>query len=661
MDAQPAPREPDREARLSFETLFVELSSRFINVAPAEVDHEINAGLRRVSELFGLELTVLWQWSAAAPDVIVPTHRYHAHEGPQPLDPLAQDGFPWVRNEMLAGRTVAIPSLPDGLPAEATVDRESARLLGIKSNLTIPLSVGGEPPIGAVAFNRLGTPRDWPAELVRRLQLVAQVVTNALARRRADQALRDSEENSRATFDQAAVGIAHVALDGRWLRVNDRLCAIVGYAREELLQLTFQDITHPDDLEQDRHVVHQVLSGEVASRSIEKRYIRKDRSPVWINLTVSVARSASGEPRHFIGVVEDISERSSAQEMLRASEARLAAGAALAGLAYYEVDFETGIAWVDDRFRALYGLPPERDTALGPVEFWTEQLHPLDRSRVLELRQRLHHGPTDRLSMDYRFLNPHRGQVWIQHLACVSGRDASGRATRTYGVLRDITERKQTEDELRDLARRLIGAHEEERALLARELHDDVTQRLALLAIDVGRAELASPGHAQAQTVSAVREGLVRLSEDVHSLAYQLHPSVLDEIGLVEALRGECERRRRQGLIPIALDLAPVPDVVGREEALCLYRIAQEALNNVARHAAASGATVELRQRDDGMRLVIRDDGVGFDPEDRRHGKGLGLASMRERLRLVNGTLDVESAPGRGTAIVAWVPAKGEA
>jgi signal transduction histidine kinase len=231
---------------------------------------------------------------------------------------------------------------------------------------------------------------------------------------------------------------------------------------------------------------------------------------------------------------------------------------------------------------------------------------------------------------------------------------------KTFGVLRDITERKRVEDELHDLSRRLIGAHEEERALLARELHDDVSQRLAVLAIDVGRAELAAPDREQAEAMTAVREGLTRLSEDIHSLAYQLHPSVLEELGLDEALRAECERRGRQGALDISVDLGPLPAVVGKGEALCLFRVAQEALNNVARHAGARAASVTLREMDDGLLLAVRDDGVGFDPENPRKGMRLGLVGMRERVRLVQGTLDVESAPGRGTTIVAWVPAEAE-
>lgn len=152
----------------------------------------------------------------------------------------------------------------------------------------------------------------------------------------------------------------------------------------------------------------------------------------------------------------------------------------------------------------------------------------------------------------------------------------------------------------------------------------------------------------------------MRLSEDVHSLAYQLHPSVLQELGLAEALRAECERRLRQVGLDLSTKLDPLPAAVGKDAALCLFRVAQEALNNVARHAGARSASVTLRRMDDGVLLAVRDDGVGFEPEHPRERMQLGLVSMRERVRLVNGTLDIESTPGQGTTIVAWVPVQGK-
>ena len=354
-------------------------------------------------------------------------------------------------------------------------------------------------------------------------------------------------------------------------------------------------------------------------------------------------------------------ERERALAAHRASESRLTAGADLAGLGFYEVDFGKGVTYADDRFRDVCGIPPERAQGLQVLEFWMEHLHPDDRPRVMELRQRLHDGRLDRLSVEYRFVHPARGETWIQHLAGVRTRDAAGSAVCTFGVLRDITEPRRVEEAMHDLSRRLIRAHEDERALLARELHDDLTQRLAVLAIDVGRAELAASDGAQSDTMRAVREGLVRLSEDVHSLAYQLHPSVLEELGLADALRAECERLARRSRVDLSLKLDPLPDAVGKDAALCLFRVAQESLNNVIRHASARSATLTLRSLDGGLLLGVRDDGVGFDPAGPRKGRNLGLASMRERVRLVNGTLDVESAPGQGTAIVVWVPTEGGA
>ena len=646
------------ENRLEFETLLADLSSRFINLPPAEVDHEIEDAQRRVCELLGIELSVLWQWSVVNPGVITPTHIYYAEEGAQPPVQMRQEHFPWCRQQMLDGRIVAFSSLAE-LPAEAAVDRESCRLVGIKSNVSLPLSVGGEPPVGALGLNALRAERDWPDALVKRLQLVAQVFTNALARKRHELSLRESEERLSLAADSAEAGLWVLDYRTRVFWATERARVIFGYSPDEVISMErFEASVHPDDWELVRGAMERsARTGEPLN--VDFRILLGDGRVGWIASRGRPQFTSTGGPERLMGVSIDIGERRRAEEALRSSEARLAAGADLAGLAFYEVDFSNGATYVDDRFRDVCGVPPEREQGLQTLEFWMEHLHPDDRHRVLDLRQQLHDGRLERLSFEYRFLHPAHGEKWIQHLARVATRDATGRVVRTFGVLRDITEGKRFEDELRDLSRRLIRAHEEERALLARELHDDLTQRLAVLAIDVGRAELAAADGAQAEAMRAVREGLVRLSEDVHSLAYQLHPSVLEELGLAEALRTECERLGRQGRVDLSLRLDPLPDVVGKDAALCLFRVAQEALNNVVRHAGARAATLALRQMDGGLLLAVRDDGVGFDPASPGTGRRLGLASMRERVRLVNGTLDVESAPGQGTAIVAWVPAEG--
>lgn len=224
---------------------------------------------------------------------------------------------------------------------------------------------------------------------------------------------------------------------------------------------------------------------------------------------------------------------------------------------------------------------------------------------------------------------------------------------------REHLARQRAEESALDFSGRLISAQEDERSRLARELHDDVTQRLALLAIDAGRSEREG-NKADENAMRAVREGLIRLSEDVHSLSYRLHPSVLDDLGLIEALKAECERFSRIESIPVDIKVQDGFGSPPRQIALCLFRIAQEALRNVGRHAKAKTAEVSLRSLDNGIQLCVRDDGVGFDDRHHRDRPSLGLASMRQRIYLVGGELDIDSSPGHGTIVLAWVPVREE-
>ena len=210
-----------------------------------------------------------------------------------------------------------------------------------------------------------------------------------------------------------------------------------------------------------------------------------------------------------------------------------------------------------------------------------------------------------------------------------------------------------------DLSRRLLTGVEEARRQLGRELHDDVAQRLASFAIDSARIESqlqAAPE--QATEVRSLRERIIALSADVHALSHWLHPSVLDDLGLVEALRAEADRFARVESINVEVQLTEPDRDLSSDAALCLYRVAQQALQNVARHAASSTVVVSLRPKDRGCELEVRDDGVGFDPE-RSRGRGLGLASMAERVQAVGGHFRVTSASGRGASVVAWAPLEG--
>ncbi|WP_158292266.1 PAS domain S-box protein [Paracraurococcus ruber] len=289
-------------------------------------------------------------------------------------------------------------------------------------------------PTGRLPVRMMGTVQDVT---------VAQEVE--AERMRAAAALAESEARFRDTFDQAAVGIAHVGLDGSWLRVNGRLCAMLGYSEAELLALSFQDITHPDDLDADLDNVRQVLGGEIASYNMEKRYSRKDGAVLWIELTVSLCRDADGSPLHFISVVQDIAGRKAAETARWQSEARLRLATTGTGIGTWELDLLAGRGQWSPEAAALLGIDHLDDTG----ESWAESIHPADRAGVAEAWRRAveNEAPYD---ATFRAAMPAPGgsERWLISRARIE-RDPTGRPLRGLGVLIDLTASKQAEAQLR--------------------------------------------------------------------------------------------------------------------------------------------------------------------------------------------------------------------
>jgi len=234
-------------------------------------------------------------------------------------------------------------------------------------------------------------------------------------------------------------------------------------------------------------------------------------------------------------------------------------------------------------------------------------------------------------------------------------------ASANESLVAEVAERMQTEaslessrQALQKLAFQLLRVQEEERRRISRDLHDDINQRLALLAMDIEAVERQlnfSAGHVR-EAIRTIQDRVVELSDVVRHLAYQLHPSILDDLGLPIALQRLVDDFTARSHIRGSFGHKNIPAVVPQEVATCLYRVAQESLNNVARHAAASRVDVELTQSRSGLTVTITDDGVGFDSEQPRHGAhGLGLLGMKERVALVHGELQVSSAVGKGTRV----------
>jgi two-component system, NarL family, sensor kinase len=292
------------------------------------------------------------------------------------------------------------------------------------------------------------------------------------------------------------------------------------------------------------------------------------------------------------------------------------------------VDRQTCIEW---GIRSCYNIPVLIGDSFGHVI----QLNSVTRERVWpeELFPRL------------RLL----GEIFVNALQRKQAEAASRESERML---------RQNESDLRGLAGRLIYAQEEERRRLARELHDDLAQRLTVFAIDVGRLGqqlMGSPAPVQ-EALREMQNSIVRISEDVHSLSRQLHPSILDDLGLIKAVEAECARFSRREGIDVVFNHENFPRVIPKDVSLSLYRIIQEGLRNISKHACAEHITVSLKGLDHNVLLSVQDDGIGFDWAEVKENPGLGFSSMRERARLIHGELSIQSQPEKGTVITLRVP-----
>jgi signal transduction histidine kinase len=208
------------------------------------------------------------------------------------------------------------------------------------------------------------------------------------------------------------------------------------------------------------------------------------------------------------------------------------------------------------------------------------------------------------------------------------------------------------------LAGRLINVQEEERKRISRELHDDLSQKLALLAFDTGSLVLAPPGSGEEmkEPLRNLQTRVVQLSKDVRQLSHQLHPTILEDLGITAALNELCDELSARERIEVLFEPEPVPKALPLNVASCLYRVAQEALHNVVKHARASQVRLKVSGNTEEMRLYVHDNGVGFDSEADQSRHGLGIVSMKERVALVHGEFSIHAEPGRGTEVRVFVP-----
>jgi formate hydrogenlyase transcriptional activator len=306
------------EERLGFEAMLAEISARFVNLPTDRIDDEIEDAQRRICECLGLDLSSLWQWSDEKPRFMTVTHLHSPPEGPSRPEQIdAREAFPWVMQKMLNGETLAITT--EELPPEAARDEESRRHFGVKSSMVIPLSVGGGPLIGVLAFDTLHVERTWPEEIVQRLTLAAQIFTNSLARKHSEQILRESEARLKLAADSAKAGLWELDCDTNIFWATERARKIFGYGSDEVINMErFETSIHPDDLELVRKVIVRALvEGEGERIYVEYRILVGDDCLKWISSCGRLYFNPNGGPDRLMGVSMDISERKQMEEQLR--------------------------------------------------------------------------------------------------------------------------------------------------------------------------------------------------------------------------------------------------------------------------------------------------------------------------------------------------------
>jgi PAS domain S-box-containing protein len=416
----------------------------------------------------------------------------------------------------------------------------------------------------------------------------------------------------------------------------------------------FRRAVHPED----RDLVWRAVKDARETGSpyaAEFRVLWPNGTVRWLAAKGQFYYSPGGDPERMLGLAVDITERKDAEESLRCKEMELKESQRLAGVGGWQWDPETDtVVWSEGLYR-LAGRDP-----ILPAVSYKEHSHLYTReswdrlSAVVEAA--LHTGAPYELDLEMVCADgTHR---WVTARG-EAQRDSAGQIVRLRGTVQDITERKRAEEAMSSMNGRLIEAQESERGRIARDLHDDIAQRLTVLTMAAEQVKRLPDCSGEILSgLVAIQKQAAEITADVQALSHELHPPRLLHLGVVAAMRGFCEELSDQKNIEIDFGHENVPESVPPDVSLCLFRVLQEALHNGVRHSRAPHFDVHLRGTGDVVHLTVRDEGVGFDVNAASRGRGLGLTSMKERLKLVGGELVIESQSKRGTTVLARAPVR---
>ncbi len=496
-------------------------------------------------------------------------------------------------------------------------------------------------------------------------------------RKRAEAALRESEARYRSTFELAGSGVAHIGLDRRFIRVNRRLCEILGYSEAELMRLTGREISHPDDLDMINAQRPALYAGKIDRVHVEKRYLRKDGSAVWVAFSMVVERDAEGRPLYEIGIYDDITARKSAEQALRESEARFRQTFELAGSGMAHVGLDGRFLRVNRRLREILGRSEQELLGLSVKDI----SHPEDRDLTDRQRGRVRSGELGVAHFEKRYLRADGRTVWVD-LAVALVRGADGSPLYEIAVFDDITERKHAEAALHAAHEELkrsnaeleqfayVASHDLQEPLRMVSSYTQLIQRRYGDKLDGDAKEFMHYVVDGAARMKQLIEDLLAYSR-VGTKGKEFRPIEL-EAALKRAVTNLRAAIQESGA---SVTWDPLPQVVADDGQLA--QLFQNLIGNALKFRGAGVPRVHVSalEKEGEWEISVRDNGIGIEPQyferifmvfQRLHtkgeypGTGIGLAICKKVVERHGGTIWVTSQPGEGSEFHFTLPRKNQ-
>lgn len=466
-------------------------------------------------------------------------------------------------------------------------------------------------------------------------------------KKEADLALRESEEKFRAIFDQAAVGVAiRDSFTGKFLNINDRYCEIIGLPRKKILERSFMDFVHPDDLQIDLEQMQKLRDGKISHFTMEKRYLRAKGTVVWVSLTVSPLWKPGEAPSQHIAVVEDITDRKLAEAKykreLKFNETLVDHTSVIIVL----LDRQGRMEHVNQATVDILGY--SREELLGRTPWAVGLMGPEEKIRALErLKVLLKAGGSN--PPRETILKAKDGKPHVFSLSSVSTSALDGTVDRIIVTGSDLTERNR-------LQREVLKISEQEQARIGHNLHDGVGQTMTGVATLVEALESKLDGESRT-SAARIRQLVQDAIQEVRRMSHSMSPAAVKNRGLEGVLQLLADTIRLNHRTACTFKIDPGIRIDDAEKEMHIYRIAQEAANNAIRHGKPTKIILSMRHLGEkGCVLKIEDNGSGIKKTKAKASDGIGLQVMDYRANLIGGTLKIASKPRRGVTVTCRFP-----